>query len=117
MLTTKRAYEAPSRGDGCRILVDRVWPRGVTKDALACERWMRELAPSTPLRKWFAHDPQKWTEFKLRYFAELDEREELVTQLLEICSKRRVTLVFGAKDEAHCNAAALKEYLERRLPK
>ena len=114
MLTTKRAYEAPSRGDGCRILVDRVWPRGVTKDALACERWMRELAPSTPLRKWFAHDPERWQEFRNRYLSELDQpqKRQRLGEIVRAAGERRITLLYGARDTRHNHALILAEVLD-----
>lgn len=111
----RRAYAAPARGDGARVLVDRVWPRGVRKDELQLAAWLKEAAPSTELRKWFGHDPARWTAFRERYFAELDTRPEPVARLLDFCRKGRVTLVFGARDEAHNNAVALRDYLVRAL--
>jgi uncharacterized protein YeaO (DUF488 family) len=110
----KRAYEEPSENDGCRVLVDRVWPRGVTRQRLQLDAWMKELAPGSTLRKWFAHDPGKWRQFKRRYFAELDERPEEVDRLLEMLATGRVTLVYSARNEEFNNAIALKEYLENR---
>jgi uncharacterized protein YeaO (DUF488 family) len=111
----KRAYEAPSKADGYRVLVDGIWPRGVSKAALAADEWRRDLAPSTALRKWFAHDPAKWREFKRRYFRELDRRPDAVGRLAALAKRKRITLLFGAKDEECNNALALKEYLDRRL--
>jgi uncharacterized protein YeaO (DUF488 family) len=110
----RRAYEAPSASDGYRVLVDRVWPRGVKKDEARIDAWLREVAPSTELRKWFGHDPDKWNEFKSRYFAELENHREALNDLLRRVREGRVTLVFGAKNETHNNAVALKEYLEDR---
>ena len=112
-IAVKRAYEAPTAMDGCRVLVDRIWPRGVTKEDAAIDAWVKEVAPSTSLRKWFGHDPAKWAEFKQRYFGELAEREGAVGAMLEACDGATLTLVFAAKDEEHNNAVALKEYLER----
>lgn len=111
----RRAYDGPKRGDGFRVLVDRVWPRGVRRDDLELDAWWKELAPSTELRQWFGHDPERWEEFKKRYFAELDERDEGVAPLLDRVREGRVTLLFGARDEEHNQAVALREYLYRRL--
>jgi uncharacterized protein YeaO (DUF488 family) len=108
----KRAYEKPARSDGCRVLVDRMWPRGVSKAQAKIGRWCKEIAPSTALRKWFAHDPARWLEFKRRYFAELDAQRETLDELRKLATGRTVTLVFGASDTEHNQAAALKEYLE-----
>lgn len=113
-LRVKRAYEPHANADGVRLLVDRMWPRGVTKEALHIDEWLKDVAPSTELRKWFAHDPSRWAEFKRRYFAELDERPEVVTELRRRCRGHVVSLVYGAKDDEHNNAVALKEYLEHR---
>ncbi len=114
-IAIKRVYEAPAPGDGCRVLVDRVWPRGVSKEAAACEHWLREAAPSSVLRQWFAHRPERWEAFRRRYFAELDERPEVVTQLLDLVEGGPVTLVFAARAAGISNARALREYLiERR---
>lgn len=109
----RRAYDPPGRGDGQRVLVDRVWPRGVSKAALALDEWQREIAPSTPLRQWFGHDPARWERFEERYFAELDDKPELVQALLARARKSRVTLVYSAKDTEHNQAVALRAYLER----
>jgi len=108
----KRAYEPPEKSDGLRILVDRLWPRGVSKTAARIDLWLKETAPSDALRKWFGHDPLKWSEFRKRYFRELEKRPEAVAQLMQHASKGVTTLVYGAKDERHNNAVALKEYLE-----
>jgi uncharacterized protein YeaO (DUF488 family) len=113
----KRAYENPARGDGVRVLVDRIWPRGVTKDMAMIDHWLKELAPSTELRKWFGHSPSRWAEFKHRYFAELDSRSAEIDDLRKIARDKAVTLVFGARDVEHNQAAALKIYLETCLRK
>lgn len=115
-IRVKRAYEKPSSGDGCRILVDRLWPRGLTKDYLQLNKWLKEIAPSHELRRWFGHDLQKWREFKRRYFIELNTNPTTVDALL-VCLQNDsvVTFVFGAKDEMFNNAIALKSYFESTL--
>jgi uncharacterized protein YeaO (DUF488 family) len=113
-LSLKRAYEPAVASDGERILVDRLWPRGLSKQAAAIDHWARDLAPSTALRKWFAHDPAKWSEFKRRYFAELRTAGDALEQLAARAKRRRVTLVYGARDEQHNDAVALREYLRLR---
>ena len=113
----KRAYEAPARSDGCRVLVDRLWPRGVSRKHLQLDEWVKEAAPSAALRKWFDHDPAEWEAFKDRYFRELDQRTNVVHAILAKSRAGTVTLVFGAKDTQHNNAVALKEYLERHAEK
>lgn len=110
----KRAYDPPASGDGRRILVDRLWPRGLTKDALKLDFWAKALAPSDELRRWYDHSPERWPEFRRRYFAELDANAEQVDELMERLGEGTATLVFGAKEERLNNAAALKEYLESR---
>jgi uncharacterized protein YeaO (DUF488 family) len=112
----KRAYDPPQRSDGYRVLVDRIWPRGITKDDLKVDAWLKEVAPSTDLRKWFGHDPKKWDEFKRRYGRELEPHAAALKQLVERARAGRVTLVFGAKDSEHNQAVVIKEHLERRLP-
>jgi uncharacterized protein YeaO (DUF488 family) len=114
MLRIKRVYEGSAKGDGFRMLVDRLWPRGLTKEKAGVDSWLREIAPSNELRKWYGHDPEKWPEFKKRYFKELKEKEELVRQVEEKMRKGTVTLLFQAKEEKYNNAAALKEYVEKR---
>jgi uncharacterized protein YeaO (DUF488 family) len=111
-IQVKRAYEPPAPGDGYRVLVDRLWPRGVSKEKLALDEWRKEIAPSDALRKWFGHDPEKWAEFRKRYFAELDGQRDRVLELLQHADPGPLTLVYGAKDEEHNNAVALDEYLE-----
>ena len=108
----KHAKEAPARSDGKRILVDRLWPRGKSKEFLKLDAWLRDVAPSTQLRQWFGHDPAKWIEFRKRYFAELKTNPALAT-LRELTAKGTVTLVYAAADTEHCNATALREYLQR----
>jgi uncharacterized protein YeaO (DUF488 family) len=108
----KRAYDKPARGDGFRVLVDRVWPRGVSKADLKIDQWLKTVAPSTELRKWFGHDPAKWKEFKRRYSRELDSHAEELGSLRETAADGPLTLIFSARDERFNNAVALKEYLE-----
>ena len=110
----KRAYDPPEAGDGTRILVDRLWPRGVSRDAAAIDLWLKEIAPSTALRKWFGHDPVKWPRFRERYFAELDGNPGAVEKLREEIRRGPVTLVYGAKDRERNDAVALEEYLKTR---
>ncbi|MEO6970595.1 MAG: DUF488 domain-containing protein [Chthoniobacterales bacterium] len=109
----KRAYEKPERTDGTRILVDRLWPRGLTKEKAAIDLWLKELAPSTELRKWFGHDPAKWRSFRSRYRTELKEQSD---QLILIKSKAKrgvVTLIYGARDQEHNEAVVLRELLAK----
>lgn len=108
----KRAYDDPAAKDGYRVLVDRVWPRGVSKEAADLDEWMKEVAPTSELRKWFGHDPIRWEESKGKYFEELDDRAEPVKKLLKTAGGKTLTLVYGAKDKEHNNAVALKEHLE-----
>jgi uncharacterized protein YeaO (DUF488 family) len=114
MIRIKRVYDAPARADGTRILIDRVWPRGLTKKDVAADEWLKDVAPSTALRRWFGHDPAKWPEFRRRYAAELAKQPVAVAHLRALARRGTVTLVFGARDAEHSNAAALKAYLERR---
>jgi uncharacterized protein YeaO (DUF488 family) len=114
-ISLKRAYDPPAKGDGHRILVDRVWPRGITRDDLQIDAWLKDLAPSNGLRKWFGHDPAKWDEFRRRYALELEQRSEALGELVEKARTGHVTLIFSAKDTEHNNAVALREHLERRL--
>jgi uncharacterized protein YeaO (DUF488 family) len=111
----KRVYDKPAKSDGLRVLVDRIWPRGLKKSEARIDQWLREIAPSTSLRKWFKHDPRKWEQFKKKYAAELEEHREEVEKLARECRKRSVTLLFGAKNTAHNNALALKEYVEELM--
>lgn len=107
----KRAYDLPEPSDGFRILVDRLWPRGVSKSSAHIDLWLKDVAPSTTLRKWFDHDPLKWAEFRDRYFLELRHNSEAVEQLDGHVRRGVVTLVYGAKDREHNHAVALKQYL------
>lgn len=110
-IETKRVYEPAGTYDGLRVLVDRVWPRGMKKAEVKADLWMKELAPSPALRKWFGHDPEKWQAFKRRYFEELDAKADAVAQLLDNAARGRLTLLFSARDTAHNQAVALKEHL------
>ena len=112
MIRIKRAYEPPEPADGVRFLIDALWPRGVGKSALSIDEWLREVAPSTELRRWFGHDPSRWLEFKRRYFAELRRNPHSWQPIQEASRKGDVTLVFGAKDTEHNNAVALLAFLE-----
>ncbi len=109
-IRTRRAYDDMAENDGYRVLVDRIWPRGVAKDDLDLDDWCKDIAPSDDLRKWFDHDPEKWNEFKRRYRKELDDNSA-VERLLDKAREGRVTLIYGAKDETHNNAKALRDYL------
>jgi uncharacterized protein YeaO (DUF488 family) len=113
-LKIKRVYEKPQKDDGVRVLVDRLWPRGISKEEAKIELWLKNVAPGAELRKWFGHDPEKWNEFKKRYFHELDQEKEAVETLRASAQKGMVTLLFGAKDEKHNNAQALMEYLTKK---
>jgi uncharacterized protein YeaO (DUF488 family) len=108
----KRAYDEPAAKNGYRILVDRIWPRGVSKQDLQTDEWVKDAAPSTRLRKWFAHDPDKWNEFKKRYFEELESKKEMLQPIYTSIKKEPVTLVYASKEQKFNNAAVLKEYLE-----
>jgi uncharacterized protein YeaO (DUF488 family) len=110
----KRAYEPPAKADGARVLVDRLWPRGVTKDALAIEHWTKEIGPSDALRRWFGHDPARWAEFRRRYIAELAKQTVLLDELRGFARSGVLTLVYGARDDAHNNAVVLREALLKR---
>ena len=99
MIRIKRVYNEPEKSDGVRVLVDRIWPRGLSKERAGLDRWLKEIAPSTGLRKWFGHDPEKWAEFKRKYFSELDVKEDLVHWLEDKSKEGHLTLLYGAKDE------------------
>jgi uncharacterized protein YeaO (DUF488 family) len=113
-IALKRAYDPPAPGDGRRVLVDRIWPRGIARNDLRIDAWLKELAPSAGLRKWFGHDPKKWEQFKERYARELEQCPDALAQLLQMAKAGRLTLVFGARDTEHNNAVALRDYLQRR---
>jgi uncharacterized protein YeaO (DUF488 family) len=107
----KRAYESPSRSDGTRVLVDRLWPRGVKKTEARIDEWMKQIAPTTELRKWFGHDPTRWSEFRRRYRVEVMQHPEELGRLRSLARRGPLTLVFSAHDEAHNDAVVLKELL------
>jgi uncharacterized protein YeaO (DUF488 family) len=109
----KRAYESPSRSDGYRVLVERLWPRGLAKSDAKIDLWLKDAAPSTELRRWFNHEPDKWQEFKKRYFEQLRANHESLHPILDRARNQRVTLVFGSRELQFNNAVALKEYVER----
>jgi uncharacterized protein YeaO (DUF488 family) len=107
----KRAYEPPAADDGTRILIDRLWPRGVKKTDAAIDEWMKEIAPSSALRKWFGHDPERWQEFRRRYQSEIRQHPEQFERLRTLARYGPITLVFSARDEAHNDAVVLKDLL------
>jgi uncharacterized protein YeaO (DUF488 family) len=117
VIKVRRVYESEGQGEGVRFLIDRLWPRGVSKESLHYQAWLREVAPSDELRKWFGHDPKKWDEFRRRYAYELDEKEESWQPLLDAARQGDVTLLYAAKDREHNNAVALKHYLQDKLSK
>lgn len=113
----RRIYDDPEKDEGARVLVDRVWPRGISKDQAGLDHWFKELAPSTELRKWFGHDPKLWAAFKQKYRKELEDedRREQLEELAELAASGPVTLLFGAKDTAHNQAVVLREVLEEMI--
>ncbi len=111
----KRIYEKPSPDDGYRILIDRLWPRGVSGENARIDEWLKEIAPGDELRKWFHHDPNKWNEFKERYGKDLEEHPDIVERICRMANRQRITLVYAAKDKNFNNAVALREYLEKRM--
>ena len=115
MIKTKRAYDRPSPEDGRRVLIDRLWPRGLTKDRARIDEWRRDLAPSDALRRWFGHDPAKFPEFRSRYRTELLRQRNALADLVCAAERGVVTLVFAARDPEHCNATVLKELLDESL--
>jgi len=115
VLSLKRAYEPATKNDGARFLVERLWPRGIKKEALQVNAWLKSVAPSTKLRQWFQHDPTKWAEFRKRYSRELEKNPDAWQPLLNHARRGPVTLVYSAHDEEHNNAVALKEFLEHRM--
>ena len=114
MIRIKRIYDPSARADGVRFLVERLWPRGVKKAELELDDWLKRVAPSTELRKWFSHDAARWEEFQRRYRAELDQHPEAWQPILDAANKGDVTLLFSSHDAAHNNAVALKDYLETK---
>ena len=119
MIKIERIYDNPKgdNNDGTRILVDRLWPRGLSKDKVRVDLWQKDIAPSNSLRKWFGHDEKKWNEFKRRYFKELDRNSDLVSILVNKAHERDVTLLYSSKEERFNNAVALKEYFEKKVKK
>ena len=115
MVRIKRIYEKASLDDGCRILIDRAWPRGFTRRRAKVDLWLKEIAPSDELRKWFARDPAKWVEFIRRYFRELEDRQEAVLQITKKIKEGQVTLLYGAKDKEINNAVVLQEFICAKL--
>jgi len=115
MIRIKRIYERPSAEDGTRVLIDRVWPRGLSKGEAGVDLWLKEVAPSTELRKWFNHDPERWPEFRRRYIAELEAADVPLDRLEQIARDGDLTLLYATRDERHNNAQVLKELLEARL--
>jgi uncharacterized protein YeaO (DUF488 family) len=113
-LKIKRAYEEPTKEDGTRILVDRLWPRGLTKAKAKIDLWLKDIAPSTELRKWFAHDPARWAEFQRRYKEELRKNNEALSTLKQEAAKGPVTLIYGARDQEHNEAVVLQKLLQRK---
>jgi uncharacterized protein YeaO (DUF488 family) len=110
----KRIYEEYDKSDGTRILVDRLWPRGIKKEEAHIDEWLKDAAPSDALRKWFGHDPEKWEKFKQKYYVEINDKKDLFEELINKV-KTNITLVYSAKDEEHNNARALKEYIENKI--
>ena len=113
MITIKRVYDPPESGDGKRILIDRLWPRGFKKENLKIDEWLKEIAPSDKLRKWFSHDPKKYEEFKKRYAKELEDKSGILARIKTEAKKGTVTILFSAKDTEHNNATVLKELLSK----
>lgn len=114
-LKVKRVYEAAQAEDGYRVLVDRLWPRGLTRQTAVIDAWLKECAPSADLRRWFGHDPAKWPQFQQRYFKELDAKKAVLADILTKSRAQPVTLLYAAKDAHHNNAVAMKSYLESRV--
>lgn len=114
-LQLKRVYDEPGEQDGTRFLVERLWPRGVAKAALSDAAWLREVAPSAELREWFHHDPQRWNEFRRRYFAELKCHKDALSPIMEAAHSATVTLLYSSRDSEHNNAVALREFLQHSL--
>ncbi len=113
-MKTKRIYEPAEKEDGCRIFIDRLWPRGVSKENARIDLWLRDIAPSDELRKWFGHDPEKWEEFKKKYAKELQGKQSLIEEIRNMEKKGAVTLIYSAKDTEHNNAVALKAIMEKK---
>jgi uncharacterized protein YeaO (DUF488 family) len=117
-IKVERIYDNPTGGDSFRILVDRLWPRGLRKDKVRVDLWQKDIAPSNTLRKWFGHDEKKWDEFKNRYFKELDKNNETVNNIIKVAQEQKsITLLYDSKEKRFNNAVALKEYLEEKFEK
>jgi len=116
MIKLKRIYDKETPSAGHRFLIDRLWPRGIKKTDLQCDAWIRDVAPSTELRAWYHHEPDKWEEFRKRYFSELEAKPESWQPILEAAQKETVTLLYSSREIEHNNATALKEYLEMKTP-
>ena len=114
LIKIKRIYDRASDDDGYRVLVDQLWPRGLNKEDARIDRWVKEIAPTQELRKWYNHDPEKWPEFKRRYFDELDEHTEFINEFVKTIKERNVTFLFSSKELKLNNAVALKEYIEKK---
>jgi uncharacterized protein YeaO (DUF488 family) len=112
LLAIKRIYDPPSKADGRRVLVDRLWPRGMKKEEARVDEWMKDISPSNVLRKWFSHDPSRWKDFRVKFRKELKGKQDLVERLRDYSAKGRVTLLYSAKDEEHNNAVVIKEVVE-----
>ena len=115
MIKLKRVYEAAASSDGSRVLVERLWPRGVRKASLRIDAWLKEIGPSNDLRRWFAHDPKKWDVFRERYFAELDSKPKVWKGLVQAARRGPITLIYSSRDPEHNNAVALKDYLQTKM--
>ena len=113
MVSLKRVYEEPAKSDGFRILVERLWPRGLSKEKASVDLWLKDVGPSTELRKWYSHDVEKWPEFKKRYTRELKDKKDLLDEIKQHTQKGNVTFVYAAHDKEHNSALVLKEYLEK----
>ncbi len=114
MIKIKKIYDTPTPDDGIRILVDRLWPRGLSKEKAKADLWLKEIAPNNELRKWYAHDPKKWAEFRKRYFNDLNVKRDLVNQIVQKMKEGDVALLYSSKEEKINNAVALKEYIEKQ---
>jgi uncharacterized protein YeaO (DUF488 family) len=117
VIKIKRVYDEADRSDGTRFLIERLWPRGVRKDSLPLDGWLKDAGPSTALRKWFSHDPAKWDEFRRRYFTELEANSLAWHPITEAARRGTVTLIYSSHDTEHNNAVALQEFLKRHLPR
>lgn len=117
MLKLKRAYEPSAPSDGTRVLVERLWPRGLSKSALRVHTWLKDVGPSTGLRQWFSHDPRRWATFRARYFRELDSKPDAWRPLMTAARRGTITLVYSSRDTEHNNAVALRDYLNGKTSK